>query len=208
MSTQTSGPTTPRGKRCPDCLGRTTIVDPISGDEEPYTCPACGGSGLAADHIDPRVRSAIAFAGSEAETVWLVVAGPSGMLDRIVPDLLTGQSVCADLLARLAGSFEVIEDWQNLNTPEASVQRWARYVRGNDGRTFEQSVTQHIVDRSGSWFPTQPPLKGAVASDQEDPWCREERCRHRHWRSGSMPTHRRGADCPPTTPITRETTRG
>lgn len=29
-------------------------------------------------------------------------------------------------------------------------------------------------------------------------WCMEERCRHRHWRSGSMPTHRRGEDCPPT----------
>lgn len=29
-------------------------------------------------------------------------------------------------------------------------------------------------------------------------WCMEERCQHRHWRSGSMPTHRRGEDCPPT----------
>ena len=29
-----------------------------------------------------------------------------------------------------------------------------------------------------------------------DPWCREESCRHRHWRSGDMPTHRRGEGCP------------
>ncbi|MGH4000245.1 MAG: hypothetical protein ACRDTJ_22610 [Pseudonocardiaceae bacterium] len=39
-----------------------------------------------------------------------------------------------------------------------------------------------------------------VAPDAEpgggDPWCREESCTWRHWRSGSMPTHRRGDDCP------------
>lgn len=29
-----------------------------------------------------------------------------------------------------------------------------------------------------------------------DLWCRSEDCRHRYWRSGSMPTHRLGADCP------------
>lgn len=28
-------------------------------------------------------------------------------------------------------------------------------------------------------------------------WCMEERCRCRHWLSGSMPTHQRGEDCPP-----------
>lgn len=32
-----------------------------------------------------------------------------------------------------------------------------------------------------------------------DPWCREESCRYRHWRSGSMPTHERGTTCPPVT---------
>lgn len=26
-------------------------------------------------------------------------------------------------------------------------------------------------------------------------WCMEESCRYRHWRSGSMPTHKRGSDC-------------
>lgn len=30
-----------------------------------------------------------------------------------------------------------------------------------------------------------------------DEWCREESCRYRHWRSGSMPTHKRGSECPP-----------
>lgn len=29
-----------------------------------------------------------------------------------------------------------------------------------------------------------------------DPWCRREDCQYRNWRSGSMPTHRRGAGCP------------
>lgn len=30
----------------------------------------------------------------------------------------------------------------------------------------------------------------------ESSWCMREDCRHRNWRSGSMPTHRRGDDCP------------
>ncbi|URC17686.1 hypothetical protein SEA_TARDUS_71 [Gordonia phage Tardus] len=36
-----------------------------------------------------------------------------------------------------------------------------------------------------------------LGSLEADEWCKEESCRHRHWRSGAMPTHRRGADCPP-----------
>lgn len=34
-------------------------------------------------------------------------------------------------------------------------------------------------------------------TEPQDEWCREETCRYRHWRSGSMPTHKRGSDCPP-----------
>lgn len=29
-----------------------------------------------------------------------------------------------------------------------------------------------------------------------DTYCHDEHCQHRHWTSGSMPTHRRGTDCP------------
>ena len=29
-----------------------------------------------------------------------------------------------------------------------------------------------------------------------DEWCHEESCRYRRWRSGSIPTHKRGGDCP------------
>lgn len=36
-----------------------------------------------------------------------------------------------------------------------------------------------------------------AGGEREDEWCREESCRWRHWRSGDMPTHRRGSDCPP-----------
>lgn len=36
---------------CASCLGRRTIVDPISQEEEPYTCPDCGGSGLARGQV-------------------------------------------------------------------------------------------------------------------------------------------------------------
>jgi hypothetical protein len=35
-----------------------------------------------------------------------------------------------------------------------------------------------------------------VEPQRADEWCREESCQHRHWRSGSMPTHKRGRDCP------------
>ena len=38
---------------CSDCKGFRTIIDPLSGDEEPYTCPCCGGSGKASDCIGP-----------------------------------------------------------------------------------------------------------------------------------------------------------
>lgn len=27
-------------------------------------------------------------------------------------------------------------------------------------------------------------------------WCYAENCRYRHWRSGDMPTHRKGEHCP------------
>lgn len=34
------------------------------------------------------------------------------------------------------------------------------------------------------------------AQTEVDDWCRSESCRYRDWRSGSVPTHRLGADCP------------
>lgn len=38
---------------CTSCLGQTTIIDPISQEEEPYTCPDCGGTGKAENQITP-----------------------------------------------------------------------------------------------------------------------------------------------------------
>ena len=39
-------------KPCPSCSGHEpTIIDPLSLEDEPYTCPDCGGSGLAKDAI-------------------------------------------------------------------------------------------------------------------------------------------------------------
>lgn len=43
----------------------------------------------------------------------------------------------------------------------------------------------------------EPPV--IVGVELRDCWCREEACRYRHWHSGSMPTHRRGTECPPPT---------
>lgn len=38
-----------------------------------------------------------------------------------------------------------------------------------------------------------------------DEYCFSEKCQYRHWRSGSMPTHRKGDGCPkPHTPTTGE----
>lgn len=41
----------------------------------------------------------------------------------------------------------------------------------------------------------------SVSLPAEDEWCREESCQYRHWRSGSMPTHKRGAGCPSRVPV-------
>lgn len=40
----------------------------------------------------------------------------------------------------------------------------------------------------------------ALVPEPAEDGCMEESCRYRHWRSGSMPTHTRGADCPPLVP--------
>ena len=45
-------------------------------------------------------------------------------------------------------------------------------------------------------------LSSAAGVSETDEWCREESCQYRHWRSGSMPTHRRGAGCPQPKSIT------
>jgi hypothetical protein len=42
---------TVKGSVCSTCQGRDWIIDPISGDCEPYACPDCGGSGLWADSL-------------------------------------------------------------------------------------------------------------------------------------------------------------
>jgi hypothetical protein len=44
----------------------------------------------------------------------------------------------------------------------------------------------------------------APSESDLDPWCREEPCRYRHWRSGPMPTHRRGSECPTPAPTEGE----
>lgn len=44
------------------------------------------------------------------------------------------------------------------------------------------------------------PAKCAICTPEPDPWCRREDCTWRHWRSGGVPTHRRGDDCPPPEP--------
>jgi hypothetical protein len=40
-------------------------------------------------------------------------------------------------------------------------------------------------------------LFATVATGElSDPWCRREDCQYRNWRSGSVPTHRKGTGCP------------
>lgn len=50
------------------------------------------------------------------------------------------------------------------------------------------------------WADNHIALRLASALEAEiaeaDPYCREEACQYRHWTSGTMPTHRRGAGCP------------
>lgn len=35
-----------------------------------------------------------------------------------------------------------------------------------------------------------------ITAQPPDPWCRDESCQFRNWRSGDMPTHRKGDGCP------------
>lgn len=60
----------------------------------------------------------------------------------------------------------------------------------------------HRADMARNWLDVLAIIERAAlaqpATDEGGQWCRREDCRHRHWRSGDMPTHRRGDDCPAT----------
>lgn len=45
-------------------------------------------------------------------------------------------------------------------------------------------------------------LLALVPEPAGSPWCYAEDCRY--WRSGSMPTHERGAHCPEPTPVSTD----
>lgn len=40
-------------------------------------------------------------------------------------------------------------------------------------------------------------LPSEATTDETDEWCMAKNCQWLHWRSGSLPTHRRGSECPP-----------
>ena len=87
-----------------------------------------------------------------AEAVWQVSAfGRGRSVDRLCDSLATGQSVCDDLMRQLGGEWSVVEDWANLNLPEA-LPRWVRYVSRNGAEPVEQVVAAAHVDTSGTWF--------------------------------------------------------
>lgn len=98
----------------------------------------------------------------DPDVVWLVKAlkahGYSGRFDFAVPDLATGQSVCDDMFARCGTTVEVVEDWRNLNVPEAPTEQWVRYVSENGGEPYAQTVFTTVLNRTGSWFPDQSPI--------------------------------------------------
>lgn len=56
-------------------------------------------------------------------------------------------------------------------------------------KAFRESARAALVAAQGAAPQDEP-------SEEWLTWCREESCVHRHWRSGGMPTHRRGDDCP------------
>lgn len=85
------------------------------------------------------------------ETVWLV-STYGRTLDRVCDTAETGKSVCDDLLRELSSTFTVVEDWANLNLPEAP-PRWVRYIReGGSEKVTEQAVECRVVDTTGRWF--------------------------------------------------------
>lgn len=54
----------------------------------------------------------------------------------------------------------------------------------------------HVAEVIAALMPEASESVEWVAESVDPEWCYSENCRHRHWRSGSMPTHRLGADCP------------
>ncbi|AXQ63931.1 hypothetical protein SEA_HORUS_79 [Gordonia phage Horus] len=99
-----------------------------------------------------------------------------------------------ELLAALAERDHWRAEAEKARTPDASNPKDLRSVAD----LLERVIN---VRRSPN---TCPDLRAAAdrleSESTADEWCREESCRYRHWRSGDMPTHRRGEHCPPVTP--------
>ena len=76
---------------------------------------------------------------------------------------------------------------ERVATLEEGIEAHRRWVRQRDASGWMHKGTPHQAPNERLW---------SLLDVQGDGWCRDESCRHRHWRSGDMPTHRRGEDCP------------
>ncbi|QYC53744.1 hypothetical protein SEA_LEROY_78 [Gordonia phage Leroy] len=157
--------------------------------------------------------------GLDSESEGIVVAH-SHLIGRRIQDIIDGKhspivvpesrnacSIVDDILERQDGegshnaARRVVAErdhWraeaEKAHTPDASNPKDLRSVAD----LLERVIN---VRRSPN---TCPDLRAAAdrleSESTADEWCREESCRYRHWRSGDMPTHRRGEHCPPVTP--------
>lgn len=74
---------------------------------------------------------------------------------------------------------------------------WAEMVTGDPSRAeLWREDARRVVEAALSASASADPADEHHDAEERDEWCREESCQYRHWRSGGMPTHRRGTGCP------------
>lgn len=106
-------------------------------------------------------------------------------------------------------------DPSSVNVPRVTIPASAVEALADDIGSIASGIETTVVAgaRFGKLRDVQRQLRRLVDNalwpaaerpDEGDDWCRDENCTWRNWRSGSMPTHRRGKDCPAPVPVSDE----
>jgi hypothetical protein len=94
--------------------------------------------------------------------------------------------------------FEVLSTPEPNDTAKAIVSKIRAHCTPSS-EAYEKGG-DHLILAVADWIENPPEWVHApwvvAATPEPDEWCMDEKCDHRHWRSGSMPTHKRGAQCP------------
>ena len=112
-----------------------------------------------------------------------------------------------NLAYEVAQKIKLAEQLQAATATDLTLEqaRWKMHA-GIESRCSEEVAAEvkPVIDLVFSSLALKPEAREEPIADE---WCRKESCRYRHWRSGSMPTHKRGSECPPpSAPEAREVT--